>query len=664
MAGLEMMEHEVYLPVEELAPLLNLTKQAIRKKIASGQIQAREESGRGGRGGVRYTVPLSALDDRAQIKYWKLREKEQRQKGCPSVVPEDVRQVRGLDEYSEDDRQVIQSWIQAVQDWQRYRSGRKGNLRAVDEEFVAANLDKYLGIALSVDALYRKWKSIREQDYDGLIDRRGRHRRGQNSIPELAWELFKYYYLDESQYAIKQCVDFVSWWCEKEMPELLPELPSYHAFVRAVKTIPFAVIKYFREGDKAYEDDAAPYITRMYDGLEVNEVWVADNHTIDVISKDEAGKLHRLYITAFQDVRSRKMVGWYITDRPNSDGVLYALRKAILKHGIPRYIYTDNGREFLCFDVGGRGRRKTAKNDEHTPPPIFTRLGIGFWNAKVRNGRSKIVERQFRELKDKCSRVFPGFVGGNVLEKPERLKFEIKGKKLVLDRKLEEIFDAYIDGIFNKTPHNGAGMHGRTPEEVFAEELVTVRRASEEDLNLMLMRSTKMQTVREKGVYLELYGTKTFYWNSDFLIAYQGQRVYLRYDPEHLESVRVYNDKDEFLCVVPADNDTTLTYHANKEELQKANAKIKRHKKIVKEFKDNSGLEAYPQHDAIDLMVWKARQNLATGGPVPNPKVVELTRANEPTAAEVAAAATEANQTGVKVDLQRMIENALKNKAM
>lgn len=654
MAGLNV-GHEVYLPVDEVASLLGITMRTVRKKITSGQMPAKEESGVRGRGGVRYMVPLSELDDRMQIKYWKKREKEQLGKES-IVVPEDVRQARGLDEYSEDDRRVIQAWINAVQDWQRYRSGGyPGDLQAADDDFVRCNQNKYPDIALSVDSLYRKWKAIREQDYDGLIDKRGRHRRGQNSIPELAWELFKYYYLDESQHPIKQCFDYVTWWYEKEMPELIPELPSYHAFRRAIKNIPFAVVKYWREGDKAYEDDAAPYITRLYEDLEINEVWVADNHTLDVISKDDqTGKQHRLYITAFQDVRSRKMVGWYITDRPNSDGVLYALRKGILKHGIPRYIYTDNGREFLCFDIGGRGRRKTAKNEDHTPPPIFTRLGIGFWNAKVRNGRSKIVERVFREFKDKCSRLFPGFVGGNVTEKPEKLKQEVKSTKIVLDKKLQENFDLFIDGIFNKTPHSGAGMYGRTPEEVFAEEMVTVRRASEDDLNLMLLRSTRMQTVREKGVYLDLYGAKTFYWNSEFLMTYQGHRVYLRYDPEHLETVRVYNEKDEFLCVIPADNDTTLTYHASKEELKKANAKIKRHKKIIKEYNDNSGLEAYPMHDAVDLMVWKARQNLAAGGPTPNPKVVELNRANEPTAAQLA---TDADLSAeVKVDIEKMVK--------
>lgn len=663
MAELQVLEQNIYLPVEEVALLLNITRRAVIKKIASGEIEAMEENGgRGGRGGVRYMVPLSALDDRAQIKYWKIREKEQK-KGCPAVIPEDIRKPRALDEYSEYDRRIIQAWMQVIRDWQVYRSGQKGDLQIADERFVELNRDKYTEISLSTKNLYRKWKAIREQDYDGLVDKRGRHRLGQNSIPELAWELFKYYYLDESKYSIQQCVDFTTWWYEKEMPELLTEIPSYHAFRRALKTIPFAVIKLFRDGDKAYEDEAAPYITRIYDELEVNEVWVADNHTLDVLTiEDGTERLHRMYVTAFQDVRSRKAVGWYLTNTPNSEAVLYALRKAILRHGIPRYIYTDNGHEFLCFDIGGRGRRKTAKKKEHTPPPILTRLGIDFWNAKVRNGKAKIIERAFKEFKDNFSRLLVGFTGGSPAAKPERLKHQVKSRKgMVIDSKLREMFDTYIEGMYNMTNQNGAGMYGRTPEEVYAQELVTVRKASAEDLNLMLMRSTRMQTVTRKGVHLDLYGEKLYYWDTDFLLQYQDKRVYLRYDPEDLREVRVYNEKDEFLRAVPVDSDTILKYGASKEDVRTALAKIKQFKKTVKAYDENSGLEAYPKIEALDLMLWKARQNLANKQSEPNAKVVELHRANEPTKAEVDAA-REVEE--VTVDLPRMIKNSPKTKAI
>ena len=39
----------------------------------------------------------------------------------------------------------------------------------------------------------------------------------------------------------------------------------------------------------------------------------------------------RVYLTAFQDVRSRKFMGWYVTMNPCSDATLIALRRGIEK---------------------------------------------------------------------------------------------------------------------------------------------------------------------------------------------------------------------------------------------------------------------------------------------------------------------------------------------
>ena len=66
-----------------------------------------------------------------------------------------------------------------------------------------------------------------------------------------------------------------------------------------------------RDGDKAMKDKCQPYISRMYDGLHANDVWIADNHTFDIQSYDEDnGTIHRLYLTAFLDAKSGVLVGW------------------------------------------------------------------------------------------------------------------------------------------------------------------------------------------------------------------------------------------------------------------------------------------------------------------------------------------------------------------
>lgn len=643
---------DILLTTDEVAEILNVSQRTIRNWISSGKLKAIAQLSGKGRGGVCHMVALASLDDKMQRKY--LAKNGKLEKAMP---PEDT-ETKRIDEYSIDERKVIQQWVNAINEWQQYRSKFRGKKTVVDDEWVQANQRKYRDINLSVDSLYRKWKAYRKNDYDGLVDKRGKWAKGKNTIPDAAWEVFKFMYLDENQSPITECYKYTLTYFKKEMPELLPDIPGYDTFYRAIKTIPFAVIKYFREGDKAFEDKASPYITRMYEELDIGDVWVADCHTLDVMTiDDESQKIHRLTVISFMDARSRLITGWHITNNPSSEGVLYALRKGILRYGIPRHIYVDNGNEFLCFDIGGRGHR-TKKNDKrvHIPPGVFERLGIKMWNAQVRNAKAKTIERTHREFKDKFSRVITGFCGGNPQEKPEKLKKIIKARKgMLLDSQFIENFGIYVEGMYNETPSNGMGMYGRSPIEVYRDELITKRTATPDELNLMLMRSTRMQTVGRKGVYLEISGERLYYWSVDFMMKYQGKLVYLRYDPEDLTEVRVYNDKDIYQCSVQVDDETLLKYGASKEDVKKAISKIRAFKKATKEYNKNSILETMPKFDMLSLMIWKGKNNIEKRQEEDEAQasVLEVVRANEPVSVQ--------EESNVEIDLNRMTKNVKQN---
>lgn len=40
----------------------------------------------------------------------------------------------------------------------------------------------------------------------------------------------------------------------------------------------------------------------------------------------------------------------------------------------------------------------------------------------VRNARAKIIERAFLDVKNEFSKMFEGYTGGTIMERPERLK--------------------------------------------------------------------------------------------------------------------------------------------------------------------------------------------------------------------------------------------------
>lgn len=174
----------------------------------------------------------------------------------------------------------------------------------------------------------------------------------------------------------------------------------------------------FSNLENTFIGECAPYIKRMYQNLESNAIWVADNHTFDVMVQ-KAGKQARVYLTAFMDVRSRKFTGWCVTDAPSSDATIYALKKGCERYGVPKAVYTDNGREFLFHDFGDNGFRKKGLDTAIKTLSILEDLGIAFCAALPRNARAKGIERAFCTLKEHFSKLYESYTGGTILEKPD-----------------------------------------------------------------------------------------------------------------------------------------------------------------------------------------------------------------------------------------------------
>ena len=314
-----------------------------------------------------------------------------------------------LDHYTAEEQKEIAWWLRTLKEWQQYRSKYPGSKAEADDMFIALCAKTDPEHRLSVDMLYRRQRALDENDLDGLVNKRGKNRKGKSTITDPMRQAFLYYYLDQSQHPIKKCYEYMKLWAQQEAPYLVADIPSYTTFYRMVQNdIPEPIKILGREGEKAFDDRCAPYIQRIYSEMASNEWWIADNHTFDVITQGDNGQRHRLYLTAFFDARSGIFTGCYVTTAPSSQATLIALRKGILKYGIPENIYVDNGREFLTFDIGGLGHRKKKPKDgqeRFEPPPVFERLGIKMTNAIVRNAKAKIIERRFRDvnLKERLS---------------------------------------------------------------------------------------------------------------------------------------------------------------------------------------------------------------------------------------------------------------------
>lgn len=612
------MVEEIYLTVKEMAELKGCSERHIRLLIEENIISAKkiEVKQRGpGRGGIQYRIPLSSIEKKLQSKFkrhLKVFQQEQEQT--------DIDTEAAIDNYTGDEIEQIARWKKILFDWQKYRNSSCKSKAEADTEFVDIINVQNPDLNLSLRSLYRKWKEYNKMGDIALVDRRGKHTGHQKKLSNEVWDVFEYYYLDDSRKSISLCMKLTEMNFELQGRQDVLPLPSRSTFERGVKAIPIPYLKYFRENEKTFIGECAPYIKRMYDDLQANDIWVADNHTFDVMVEKNSQPV-RVYLTAFMDVRSRKITGWCITDAPSSDATIYALKKGCEYNGVPKMLYTDNGREFLFHDLGGNGFRKRRKNEELKLPSILDDLGIEFTTALPRNARAKGIERAFCTVKNTLSKLYDGYTGGTILERPDSLKELVKyPNSLVNIEEFKKQVDTYILGWYNKQPHSGEGMYGKTPDEIFNNTLIEKRVIPPEKLNLMFMRYAKGNKgtlkVGKNGVTLRFYGQELQYWNAELWEMYFGREVYVRYSPDDLSAVRVYDEKMSFICV--AELKDTLSYKASKEEIRKNQAENRKAVRAVKAYKRNKGIEA---ENELKLILDKASENMLDIDR-PNPKII------------------------------------------
>lgn len=645
----------IYLTTAGLAGIRGCSVQYIKKIIKDGKIKAEKSINDKNR--PVYKIPITELSDKEQLKYY-----TENSIDVPvELLPKKAEKKQVITEYeqlSDQQRQQVADWIRILDDWQKFVLQYDGSKVDATAAFVATS--NYNGYKISPDILYRKQRIYKSGNAAALADNRGHARRGISCIDPRVWQMFLYLFLSENQLPVQQCYEKVSCWCKQDYPDLLP-LPSQATFRRHIGSdIPLPVNILGRRGEKAYKDLCGLYIKREYENMQSNDYWIADNHTFDVMVGGKNGKPKRMYLTAFMDARSGIFTGVYITDTPSSQATLYALRRGIKKYGIPKNIYVDNGREFLTFDVGGLGhRQKKSTKDKPQVPPVFARLGIDMTNAIVRNARAKTIERRFLDVKNDLSRLFDTYTGGNVLEKPEKLK-QILKHEIIDEVAFTEIVEDMLNYYFNEQQYGGsvAADKGKTRNQVYYDRLEEKRIAADEDLYLMMLRSTRSQKVGRRGVKITVAGKKLDYYNDELLLHWQGKKVYVRYDPEDLSSVRVYDLDDKYITTAQADNKTIAAYGSNKDTIAMAMKEIRRQEKIVKDSLAAKKVVAFGERNALDIVLAEVEENKGKQQQTDN-AVINIKRADEENYYDDYAVAA-GGDTVPTVDINRMIQNAEK----
>ncbi|MEH2385131.1 MAG: Mu transposase C-terminal domain-containing protein [Nostoc sp.] len=294
------------------------------------------------------------------------------------------------------------------------------------------------------------------------------------------------------------------------------------------------------------------HIIKTRDGQEIsikcsNQVWQIDHTKADILLVDEDGEeIGRPQLTTVIDCYSRCIVGLRLgLAAPSSQVVALALRNAIMPkryaseyelrckwsaYGVPKYVYTDGGKDF---------------RSKHLVEWIANQLDFEpILRSQPSDGG--IVERPFRTMSGLLSEM-PGYTGSSVKDRPEGAE----DKACISLPELEKLIIGYIVDSYNQKPDARSQANPLTPKQSRIERWekglqMPPTLLNDRELDICLMKAAE-RVVYDNG-YLNFSGLR---YRGENLGAYAGEKVVLRFDPRDITMMLVYgrkNNKEIFLA--------------------------------------------------------------------------------------------------------------------
>lgn len=316
--------------------------------------------------------------------------------------------------------------------------------------------------------------------------------------------------------------------------EIIP--PKYDSVKKFIKSFS-AHDKLVRTGKIEIWDKEFRPVVRFNLTSYSNERWQIDHSRLDIWIRErtkDAWTPCEVWITVVLDAHSRTIAGfWLSTACPDAWTTSVLLRSAALpkqnpkwrNKGLPSVLQPDRGSDFMSHAVATSLAYLSVLCDPD--PPYYPQ----------RKGR---IERWFRTVDTGCLRILPGHhaaIGST------RGAAEKHTATLLTRRQLSAEIERWIVDDYHARVHSETG---RAPAEHW-EETVRLRMPESADaLDNMLLKSDKERRVRNTGIDFHIGGKRDAdlrggrYWAPE-LAFHTGGEVRLRYNPEDLDSVLVYD---------------------------------------------------------------------------------------------------------------------------
>lgn len=556
----------IWITTKKAAQLMQRDESLLRKRINNGSVsfQYRYVSGHG-RGGQRIEILLSSLPADAIARYY----------DCDPVRNE-VEDMAGFSKRQKSEANN-KAWVLDL-----YQHRGKG---VTIEEFLE-QYNREHGESITKANIFQWQKKFKQGGTAALVDRRGEYKRGTTTIPDDAWEYFYALYMTQEKRGVQLCYDYTK--------AKFPEIPSVYAFHRKVKTIPEHVLIYYREGENALRD-VLPSMDRDKTDIASNDIWFSDHHRVDVFTRNEDGsRLCRLWLTVFFDARSNKVISYICRNAdPAADVIKHSMKKGMELHGIPKEVYFDNGKDY---------RSKAFQQD--FPLSLVHQLGINSIYATAYHGQAKTVERFFRTFEERFGKMFPTYTGKDAKNRPEKMRASDE-KILAIAPSIETFLvalDNYMED-YNHTPSRGTGLDGKSPDEVYYQNLSVKREITDRKALALLCGTFDMRTVHKSGITFK----NRVYWDKA-LLPYFKKKVIINYDSENLDVLNVFDEDMRAICTAEAKVRTPFR-NTTEADYKKAMKQKKQARQMVEKYRPQAELDTMSMIAKIQLAEQAAKDS-------------------------------------------------------
>jgi len=272
------------------------------------------------------------------------------------------------------------------------------------------------------------------------------------------------------------------------------------------------------------------------------ELWQLDGTRCQFVYKTKKSRFNFLYIFVVFDTMSKKVVGCSLDNSENADMIMHALKKACQNTGyLPKNIIHDHGTSFNSQILNEfRARSKFMGTLWHKSP-----VGLPRDNGAV--------ERFFGVFQESFCKLADGYLGDGITSKningkpnPEELKKHTNQKNLRTREQLitliQELIAKYNQGLQGRRSPNS--IH-ENAQSVFAKELNPVTYSQ-------LFWKIKEITVRKSTIIFQYNNEQFIYivYDEDFMLRYRNSKVLVRFDPDNMDEVFVFDIKDQYITKV------------------------------------------------------------------------------------------------------------------